>query len=127
MVHQWPRGSPCHIIDLLPTCLDATALPFPTEFRGGKPGVPDGESLLGMVAGKPHTERPLFWEHMGRRAVYQNGWKLVWIKKSWELYHLAEDPTEQRDLAKKFPERVEELSEAWMTWARENNVVKAEE
>jgi arylsulfatase len=119
------RHGPCHIIDLLPTCLDATGLPFPNEFRGGKPGVPDGESLLGMVAGKPHAERPLFWEHVGRRAVYQNGWKLVYIKKSWELYNLSADPTEQRDLAKKLPERAEELRLAWMTWARKHHVMTA--
>jgi arylsulfatase len=119
------RHGPCHIIDLLPTCLDATGLPFPDQFRGGTPTAPDGESLLGMVTGKPHIQRPLFWEHFGRRAVYQNGWKLVKDKKSWELYHLAEDPTEQRNLAKKFPERAKELEKAWMTWANKHQVLSS--
>jgi arylsulfatase len=117
------RHGPCHIIDILPTCLDATGLNFPTTFRGGTPATPDGETLLGMVAGKPHAQRRLFWEHVGRRAVYQNGWKLVWLKNSWELYHLAADPTEQRNLAKRFPERVKELSQEWKTWADKHHVL----
>ena len=117
------RHGPCHIIDLLPTVLDATFLSFPKEFNGGHPEAPDGESLLGMVAGKPHNQRPLFWEHGGRRAVYQNGWKLVGSKGKWELYNLTDDPAEQHNLAKRFPERVNELSQDWMKWAHKNHVL----
>jgi arylsulfatase A-like enzyme len=117
------RHGPCHIIDLLPTCLEATALPFPATFRGGRPAAPHGESLLDMAAGSPHTQRALFWEHFGRRAVYQDGWKLVKTNKSWELHHLAVDPSEQHNLAKQFPERAEKLRQAWMTWARTYRVL----
>jgi arylsulfatase len=37
----------------------------------------------------------------------------------WRLYDLAEDRTETKDLAVKFPERVQSLSRTWEQWAKE--------
>lgn len=34
-------------------------------------------------------------------------------KGPWALYNLAEDRTETRDLAKQYPERVQELTDLW--------------
>ena len=69
--------------------------------------------------------RPLFWEHQGSRAVYQDGWKLIadGITKPWELYNLTEDPTEQTDLAKQYPERADALKTLWEDWAQKNHVL----
>ncbi len=119
------RHGPCHIIDILPTCLDAAGVEFPSAFRGGKPVAPDGGSLMDAVVGAELPPRPLFWEHWGSRAVYQDGWKLVadGVSKSWELFNLTDDPTEQNDLSEQFPERADALERRWETWAQKNNVL----
>ena len=69
--------------------------------------------------------RPLFWEHQGSRAVYQEDWKLVAekINKPWGLYNLTDDATEQNDLSKQHPERVDALKKLWQDWAQKNNVL----
>ena len=141
LIVSWPRelseyaGSvrhgTCHIIDILPTCLDAAGVDFPSSFRGGKPVVPDGGSLMDAVKGADvlarsnFRGRPLFWEHQGSRAVYQDHWKLIadGVNKPWNLYNLAVDPTEQKDLTKQFPDRVVLMKELWKNWAQKNNVL----
>ena len=119
------RHGRCHIIDILPTCLEATEVEFPCTFRGKEPAAPHGESLLSAASGAELPERPLFWEHFGRRAVYQDGWKLVKDggNKPWELYHLMDDPTEQKQVSKKFPDRFKTLQFLWQGWAEEYGVV----
>lgn len=119
------RRGMCHIIDILPTCLDAAGVEFPSSFRGGNPVVPDGGSLMDAVKGADVLARPLFWEHQGSRAVYQDNWKLIadGVNKPWELYNLADDPTEQRELTKEFPERVDRMKALWKNWAQKNNVL----
>lgn len=119
------RHGPCHITDILPTCLDAAGVDFPSSFRGRTPVAPDGGSLMDTVRGSGVMKRPLFWEHQGSRAVYQDGWKLIadGITKPWELYNLTEDPTEQTDLAKQYPERVDALKTLWEDWAQKNHVL----
>lgn len=135
LIFSWPeklrehagslRHGRCHIIDILPTCLDAAGVEFPIEFRGRKPMPPDGGSFMNAVEGAALPQRPLFWEHGGSRSVYQDGWKLVadGVSKPWELYNLADDPTEQNDLSEKLPECVDELKLFWETWAQEDNVL----
>jgi arylsulfatase A-like enzyme len=119
------RHGRCHIIDILPTCLETTGIEFPDSFRGKAPAAPHGSSLLSAVGGAELPERPLFWEHGGSRAVYQDGWKLVADRRSsqWKLYNLRNDPTEQKSLNKEFPDRVDSLRELWQGWAEEYDVV----
>ena len=84
----------------------------------------EGRSLAPIFRGesRPAAE-PLFWEHFGSRAVRQGDWKLVALKdESWELYDLAADRTETRDLAAQHPERVEQLSALWQSWAERARV-----
>ena len=71
------RRGPCHIIDTLPTCLDAAGVEFPSVFRGRKSVRADGGNLMDAVKGAELRQRPLFWEHGGSRSIYQDGWKLV--------------------------------------------------
>ncbi|VGO13502.1 Arylsulfatase [Pontiella desulfatans] len=120
------RHGPCHIIDILPTCLDAAGVEFPSEFRGKKAVQPDGRSILDAVKGAELPPLPFYWEHLGRRAVYQDGWKLVadGAKSPWKLYNLMADPTEQNDLSKQFPERADGLKRDWTNWAKENQVYR---
>ena len=114
----------CHIIDLLPTLLDAANVEFPSSFHGLQPVAPDGESLMEMVKGAEALARPFYYEHMGSRAVYHEGWKLVadGIERPWELFNLTDDPTEQKDASRHFPERVAMLKKRGEDWAEKNQV-----
>lgn len=117
---QWkdrlPAGEVCAIpissLDLLPT---ATAL-------AGAPdsGEVDGINLLPVLQDREQgrINRTFFWRQ-GRKAAYRAGdWKIVTHQQGgpsprWELYNLAQDPTEQDDLASRLPERLQELVQAW--------------
>jgi arylsulfatase A-like enzyme len=52
-------------------------------------------------------------------------WKLVAKGPggAWELYNLAEDRTESKDLAARHPEKVEDLALRWEAWAKRANVL----
>jgi arylsulfatase A-like enzyme len=38
----------------------------------------------------------------------------------WELYHVSEDPREEKELSKERPEKVGELQALWEKWNRDN-------
>ena len=44
----------------------------------------------------------------------------------WQLYNLAEDPTESRDLAARHPEKLAELLKDWEAYVARNNVLMGE-
>jgi arylsulfatase len=61
------------------------------------------------------THDDLWWQHEGNRAVRIGDWKLVAAGKDaeWELYNLATDRAESKDLAASMPEKVAELRTRW--------------
>ena len=66
----------------------------------------------------------LAWEHEGNRAIRDGDLKLVAsYKGEWELYDLANDRTETRNLAARMPEKVKELASRWQEWADRVGVV----
>jgi len=98
--------------DLLPTLV---------ELAGGAPppGL-DGISLAPLLAGRtrePRERPPLYWEHSGVegwQALRRGQWKVVRRRvhtrePALELYDLAADPGEARDLAAARPELAAEL------------------
>jgi arylsulfatase A-like enzyme len=107
-----------HVIDLLPTVLEAAGLEYPKTFQGREVLPPDGKSLLPFFrGGAPQTHDFLFWEFGGKRAVRQGDWKLVYPRGGpWELYHIPADPVEGDNLAARLPERVEQMSARWTEW-----------
>lgn len=107
-----------HVIDLLPTVLDAAGLAYLKTFQSREVLPPDGKSLLPLLTGAaPQKHDLLFWELSGKRAVRQGDWKLVYPSGGpWELYQIPTDPVEANDLAAKFPERIEQLSTRWNEW-----------
>ncbi|PAY18167.1 arylsulfatase [Rhodopirellula sp. SM50] len=130
IVH-WPTGltpaagsiidRPMHLIDLLPTAIAASG----ARYDGSMP-LP-GTDLITQINNAPAhtstTERTLFFEHQGNRAVRRGKWKLVALDdQPWELYDLTVDRTEMNDLAGEHPELVKELSAAWDRWGAENHV-----
>ena len=94
--------------------MEAAGLPLPTE----KPF--DGRSLLSVLHGKTKTvHEHLFWSEggsSGEWAVLSGNWKLVAIQDQRQLFNLAEDPSEERDLAAQKPGKVAELTRLYDAW-----------
>jgi arylsulfatase len=118
-----------HVLDVLPTCLDAAGVAYPGALKGKKLLPPEGKSLLPIFQGKGRAgHEALFWEHEGNRAVRAGRWKLVARHgQGWELYDLEADRTELNDLAAKSPRRVKELAERYRRWAARCGVVPWDE
>jgi arylsulfatase len=87
----------------------------------------EGRSIADMIKGvSSPSDRALFWEHEGNRAVRKGDWKLVELASSangWELYDLGADRTEQQNLAAQRPELVAELTAEYDLWAERCGVV----
>jgi len=141
LIIHWPRGiknpgrwvsEPASLPDLMPTFIEVAGATYPKEFNGHKIHPLSGISLKPVFEGKPLKKvRPLYFEHENNAAIMLGDWKLVGtgvsapgkpIPEKWELYNLREDRTETNDLAKKYPEKVAELSSLWKKWAYEHGV-----
>jgi arylsulfatase len=135
LIAHWPAGvkaadgklvsTPAHLIDIMATCADLAGAAYPAEFAGEKIQPLEGVSLAPLFEGKSITRaQPLFWEHEGNRAIRSGDWKLVSKHPDgWELYDLAADRTETRNLAAEHPERVREMAAQWDAWAQRVGVL----
>ena len=127
LIAHWPAGfqgkgvihdGPGHVIDLVSTCLDAARATPITALDGISMQPIEGVSLLPILSGQPATERPIFWEHEGNRAVRDGIWKLVRkYPGDWELYNMEEDRTELNDLAASEKARVQKMTQEYEQWA----------
>ena len=126
MIVRWPgrvkpgsqTNQPAYIIDFMPTFCELAGTDYPSKYGGNEIISVEGKSMLPIFEGKarePHDQ--LYWEWSDHRAVRQGKWKLVWDRKTWELYDIDADRTETNDLAKDQPERVEAMSKLWFDWA----------
>ena len=85
--------------------------------------------MLAGQAESPRTDQDyLAWEIFGNRAVRQGDWKLRWQYKpfgkgDWELFNLATDPAERKDLAAERPDKVKALVALWDDYVQANNVI----
>jgi arylsulfatase len=132
MIAHWPRGiqkpgrleeTPCHLIDIMATALDLGGAKYPEEKTP-----PEGKSLQPLFSGGAVEREALYWEHEGNRAVRQGDWKLVAMHRhSWELYNLANDRSESRDLSGADPERVRRMAALWEAYAARARVEAWEE
>lgn len=131
LVCQWPDGieggrivhQPCHIIDVMATCLELAGINYPGEYKGEAIQPLEGESLVPLLRGNDRwqRERPLFWEHEGNCAVRDGQWKLVsktvdGRNGPWELYDMLADRTELNDLADREPERLRRMVAMYKEW-----------
>lgn len=96
--------------DLLPTIAEATGATVPA----GIDGISLLPELIGeAAAGRRQAEHDyLYWEISGWTAIRQNNWRAVKPAKStvWQLYDLASDPSEEKDLAAAQPEVLSKLT-----------------
>ena len=76
----------------------------------------DGTNLMPYLTrennGRPHPQ--LFWRVGDRAAFREQDWKAVRMSDSrWELYNLADDITESRNLAASHSQQLERLALQW--------------
>ncbi len=131
IVH-WPIGlkrhgiiekRPGHLIDLMPTLLGAANAEYPIQIHGLRSAPISGINLLPLLQGEEISERYLYFEHEGNKAIIGNPWKLTLLRgANWELYNIITDRAEQINLASVFPDVVKRLEVDWNKWAEENYV-----
>lgn len=105
-------------LDIFPTLVDVSGATMPADLRI------DGTSLLPLLKGQEASPRHTFFYANLKtiEAVRQDEWKLRYTKKAGtELYNLQEDPGERYNRAEEFPEKVESLSQAIKTFAKETD------
>ncbi len=127
LIAHWPARfggpryahAPAHVVDLLPTLMEASGIAYPAEREGVALQPLDGESLLPLMEGRDwERQAPIYWEHEGNAAIRQGRWKLVRRDGApWELYDMEADRTELHDLAKRNRPMTESLRQEWQGWA----------
>ena len=114
-----------HVIDFLPTFLDAAGAKPLAEVNGKQAMKLNGTSLLPLLLeNQPLQQRVIGFEHAGNRALRYENWKIVAENGgAWELYDLSKDRTERHDLSKDSPEKFNEMLGRYKKWATDNWVV----
>ncbi|WP_036484093.1 arylsulfatase [Myxosarcina sp. GI1] len=148
MVIHWPKGIQSkgeirnqfhHVIDVVPTILEATKIAEPTEVNGiaQKPieGVSMAYSFDERAAKDKRTTQ--YFEMFVNRAIYDDGWMasshfgVPWDTASrygdfqdapWELYNLEEDFSQANDLAAENPEKLKKLQAKFVEEAQKYDV-----
>jgi arylsulfatase A-like enzyme len=158
LVVHWPtriagrnevRPQFCHAVDLTPTILDTVGVAAPDVIDGVAQQPVDGRSLLPTFAdtGAPSPRSTQYFEMLGSRAIYHDGWKATtdhigsqlsverelvpgshdFDEDHWALFDLEHDFSEARDLADEHPDRVKALAELWWAEAGRNQVLPLED
>jgi arylsulfatase len=119
--------------DVAPTLLELAGTRHPgSRFEGRAVATLEGRSMLPFLAGESTTVHgdsfTMGWELFGRRAVRRGSFKIVWLFEPygparWQLFDLATDPLESRDLASARPDTLSELVRAWDEYAVRNGVI----
>ncbi|HEY9114830.1 MAG TPA: arylsulfatase [Bacteroidales bacterium] len=134
-----------HVIDIVPTILDATGIPAPEMIDGIEQRPMDGVSMTytwdPANAHAPSQRTTQYFEMLGNRAIYHDGWiaattpaNLPWKLSfgtppdvitgyNWELYNVYEDPTEYNDLAAQMPDKLKEMQDLFYEEAAKNDVL----
>jgi arylsulfatase A-like enzyme len=154
MVVAWPnrikdaggiRTQFHHMIDIVPTILDAAGVQAPTMVNGiaQKPieGVSMDYTFDKANANAPSTRTTQYFEMFGNRAIYHDGWIAAttppappWMLGTaklpdvvdgykWELYNLSDDYSEYNDLAAKYPDKLRDLQQLFLVEAEKYNVL----
>jgi arylsulfatase A-like enzyme len=158
MVIHWParitdpgalRSHFTHAIDVGPTILEITGIPAPSHVDGIAQEPFHGVTFADTVAdaGAPERHSQQYFETIGNRAMYKDGWwlamrtpRIPWVLTPdalgpyapgvWdpdadpaELYYLPDDFTQASDLAADHPDKVAELRELFWAEAEKYKVL----
>lgn len=128
LVHQ--RG---HVTDIFLTILDLAGIAQPSRsFAGRSIHDVQGKSLVPYLSAKVdsiHGEGEVFAQELfGKRAIRIGRWKAVQMPAPygngrWQLFDLANDLSETRDLAGERPEELASLVGQWERWSKQTNVI----
>ncbi|MGQ0593095.1 MAG: arylsulfatase [Gammaproteobacteria bacterium] len=152
MVMSWParikdvggmRTQFHHIIDIAPTILEATGVQAPVTVNGIAQSPIEGVSMV-YTWDKANekaksTRQTQYFEMFGNRAIYHDGWMAAtpppappWLMGTdklpelnnykWELYNIADDFSQNNDLAAKYPEKLKELQALFLVEAKKYQV-----
>jgi arylsulfatase len=134
-----------HVIDVVPTLLEACGIPAPEYVDGIKQAPIEGTSFaytFDKSNGKAESRhKTQYFEMMGDHAIYQDGWiastKVIrppwevtgpvnldpFNKVTWELFDLSKDWTQFNDVAADNPDKVKEFREVFRKEAEKYNVL----
>jgi len=146
LIVNWPNGEiPTdtihsqyhHVIDVVPTVLTMIGTELPQTFSGAAPLPLQGASFAYTFDNPdaPTTKSVQYFETLGDRAIWADGWKAVarhtpgvdYDKDVWELYHAAEDFSEVHNLADADPKRLQQMIDLWRVEAERYNVLPLED
>jgi len=128
------KSAVLHVMDIAPTMLELAGIRHPDTFEGRDVLPMAGKSWVSMMAGAVASPRgPDDWlgfEFIGQRALRQGDWKLLslhepWGTGDWQLFNLAEDPAELRDLSAEEPGKKAELLAGWDEYVEQFNIIPA--
>ncbi len=149
LIVHWPNGIAesgglrhqfHHIIDVMPTILEAASLPEPNEVDGVAQQPIEGTSMMYSFnnAEAPDQRVTQYFEMLGNRGIYHQGWMAVTCHRApwqppgegkrmfaddvWELYDLVNDWTQAHDLAQDLPEKLRELQDIFLIEAAKYQV-----
>jgi arylsulfatase A-like enzyme len=132
-----------HVIDIVPTLLEAAGIPAPDMVNGIAQKPIEGTSMVYTWnnANAPDRRTTQYFEMFGSRAIYCDDWiasappvitpwiltmtgatKDVMNGFKWELYDLSKDWTQSKDLASQMPDKLRDMEQLWMMEAAKYNV-----
>lgn len=152
MAMAWParikdkggiRNQFSHVIDIVPTILEAAGLPQPVSVNGVAQRPIEGVSMAyswdDAKAADRHTTQ--YFEMFGSRAIYNNGWiggappiGAPWILTlekppedvmngfKWELYDTNKDWTQAHNLAAEMPDKLRDMQQLFSMEAAKYHV-----
>ncbi|MEQ9591919.1 MAG: arylsulfatase [Cyclobacteriaceae bacterium] len=148
LVMHWPAGIKSkgeirsqfhHVVDVAPTIYEAAGVPAPRVVNGITQRPIEGVSMKYSFdnAEAAGTRTTQYFEMIGNRAIYHDGWFAATIHKApweaqprrpltedvWELYNVNEDFSLANNIAEENPEKVEELKKKFMDEAVKYNVL----
>ena len=134
-----------HIIDIVPTILEATGVKAPDMVNGINQKPIEGVSMAytfdrQRTAKAPSKRDTQYFEMFSNRGIYHDGWyacttppEAVWLLGAkplppvndykWELYNITEDYSQANDLAAKNPDKLKELQTLFMAEAQKYQVL----
>src|SRR6201991_4477542 len=133
-----------HMIDIVPTILEATGIQAPTTVNGILQKPIEGVSMVYTFdqanAKAPSKRDTQYFEMFANRGIYSNGWYAnttppvpPWILGTaklpeindykWELYNITDDYSQNNDLAAKNPDKLKEMQALFLTEAAKYQVL----